>query len=103
MTIKSGVGDTAACFSFHPEPLAHTNTIRKEEKGGAGSRMFSSEHCTSLNSTAAERSNDLTLDGDGNVGINGIPGGGLELRVASPAQFETGGKSQTAGLEEIMR
>lgn len=56
-----------------------------------------------LYSTAGERSNDLTLDGDGNVGINGIPRGGLKLQVVSPAQFETGGKSQTAGLEEIMR
>lgn len=57
----------------------------------------------SLNSAASERSNDLILDGDGNVEINGIPRGGLELQVVSPAQFETGGKSQTAGLEEIMR
>lgn len=57
----------------------------------------------SLYSAASERSNDLTLDGDGNVGINGIPGERLELQVVSPAQFETGGKSQTAGLEEIMR
>lgn len=29
--------------------------------------------------------------------------GGLQLQVVSPAQFEAGGKSQTAGLEEIMR
>lgn len=57
----------------------------------------------SLNSTASERSNDLTLDRGGNVGINGIPRRRLELQVLSLAQFETGGKSQTAGLEEIMR
>ena len=57
----------------------------------------------SLKSTASEQSNDLTLAGDGNVGINGIPRAGQELQVVSPAQFETGGKSQTAGLEEIMR
>lgn len=56
-----------------------------------------------LYSTASERSNDLTLDGDGNVGINGIPRGKAGVQVVSPAQFETGGKSQTAGLEEIMR
>ncbi|KAJ4939075.1 hypothetical protein JOQ06_028537 [Pogonophryne albipinna] len=56
-----------------------------------------------MGARASEQSNDLTLAGDGNVGINGIPRGGQELQVVSPAQFETGGKSQTAGLEEIMR
>lgn len=39
--------------------------------------MFSSEQY--LNSIASERSNHLTLDRDGNVGINGIPGGELGL------------------------
>lgn len=50
-----------------------------------------------------EWSNDLTLDIDVDVGINGIPRRRLERQVVSPAQFETGGKIQTAGLEEIMR
>lgn len=78
---------------------AATYTGRRKEEQGAG--CFHQN--MSLNSTTGERSNDLTLDGDGNVGINGIPRGGLELHIVSPAQFETGGKSQTAGLEEIMR
>lgn len=43
--------------------------------------MFSSEQY--LNSIASERSNHLTLDRDGNVGINGIPGGELGLQVLS--------------------
>lgn len=44
---------------------------RREEEQAAG--CFHQN--MSLNSTASERSNDLTLDGDGNVGINGIPRG----------------------------
>lgn len=45
--IKSGIGQTApsfSCLAAHPKPLAHTSNIRREEKGGAGSRMFSSEY-----------------------------------------------------------
>lgn len=57
----------------------------------------------SLNSTATERSDDLTLDRGGNVRMNGIPRRRLQLQVMSLAQFETRGKSQIARLEEIMR
>lgn len=52
--------------------LSHpTYRGRREEEQAAG--CFHQN--MSLNSTASERSNDLTLDGDGNVGINGIPRG----------------------------
>lgn len=57
----------------------------------------------SPDSAAGKRSNDLTSDRNGNVGINGIPRRSVGLQVVSPAQFETGGKSPTAGLEKIMR
>lgn len=90
-----GYAVTFSCLSLNPE----TYRRRREEERADG--CFHPNW--SLNSTAPERSNDLTLDGDGNVGINGIPRGGLQLQVVSPAQFETGGKSRTAGLEEIMR
>lgn len=78
-------------------PATYRGRRKEEQSAGCFHQNMS------LNSTACERSNDLTLDGDGNVGINGIPRGRLELQVVSLAQFETGGKSQTAGLEEIMR
>lgn len=71
--------------------------LKSKVKGGAGCIP----QIMSLNSTASERGDDLTLDSSGNVRINGIPR--RRLQVVSLAQFETRGKSQTARLEEIMR
>lgn len=45
--INSGVAQAAPYFphlSVHPKPLSLTSDIQREEKGGAGSRMFSSEY-----------------------------------------------------------
>lgn len=63
----------------------------------------------SLNSTASERSNDLTLDGDGNVGINGIPRGGLgapgcvrwhSLRLEGESDGRTGRNYEIKRIEK---
>ncbi|KAI4804395.1 hypothetical protein KUCAC02_026025 [Chaenocephalus aceratus] len=69
-------------FALEHVPLAHTsNILREERKQKQAAGCFHQN--MSLKSTASEQSNDHTLAGDGNVGINGIPRGGQELQVVS--------------------